>query len=103
MSKHLDRLLAQAARLEKAIEKALNRPSEPETTDPDGALVVWFRVKFRDGRVYSYSALRAGARWWLTGNRNNEHMSWDLMIEDIEDRGGEIQDMWIATEWTRHE
>ena len=110
----LDSLLAQRERLDAQIEQVLNRPAEPETDDPDGALVVWFQVRFEhhpahrydesDSTVYNYAAVKARGRWWLSGrgSRSGERVdfTWDGLLDHFDAKRGKIvSGPWVATEW----
>ena len=43
--------------------------------------VLIFSGSFNSGTNYSYAALKADGRWFLTGSRNeNQYLSWDSLI-----------------------
>lgn len=103
----LDSLLAQRDRLDARIERVANRPVEPEP-DGDGCAVVWFKVRFHSSRSsdrgweYSYAAVLAGSRWYLSGPQSPPSgTDWDSMLEYLEGRGAEfVCGPFVATEWT---
>ena len=97
--KTLDNLLKQQERLQARIEKLLDRPQEPATDDPDGANVVWFKVKFPGSRNYTYAAVQAGGRWYLTGGQGGTGRTWEQLLDYFEDRNAEIGDIWQAASW----
>lgn len=51
------------------------------------------------GTDYTYIALKAGGKWYLSGYQNQGPMSWDKMLEFF--THGEIIGMWVVTSWER--
>lgn len=85
-----------AARAAERIVALSNRPDEPTTDDPDGALVLWFKRTFNGGMQYTYSAVKAGSLWYLTGPRIAAGKTWDEFLDWLDD--DLITPLWQATD-----
>jgi hypothetical protein len=48
----------------------------------DGDILTWEKQFTEDGRVYSYTAMRAGGKWYMTGT--DQTWTWFGLIEEIE-------------------
>lgn len=101
-----ERRIEQAARtMERAqaqIDRLMSLPDEPQTDDPDGALVVWFEHRFNPtAKAYTYAAVKASdGLWYTTGPASPKGYSWDELIEWHLNERNVNATMWLATEWT---
>jgi len=85
-----------AARAIRKLEQLANRPGEPVTDDADGALVIWFQRTFDNtSRVYTYAAVKAGNRWYLTGSAAPQALTWDALMDWLGDNL--VGPLWLAT------
>lgn len=95
----VNRLLAQKELLDKQLEKALARPVEP-TPDEDGANVVWFQVSYPNSPVtYTYAAVQARGKWWLTGQDASTGRTWEQLLDWLDNKNAELVSMWHAASW----
>lgn len=87
-------------RAQRRIDFLAGLPDEPTTTDPDGALVVWFQRKFR-GRAYTYAAVKVGdGFWYVTGKGSLGRFSWEDLVMWANSEQVEPVKMWVATEFS---
>jgi hypothetical protein len=83
------------ARAEAEIAKILSRPDEP-ITDEDGAVVLWFRRRFdRTSQMYTYGAVKAGNRWYLTGSAAPQALTWDKFLDWLDD--DLVGTLWVSS------
>lgn len=76
-----------------------NRPEEPITDDPDGALVLWFKRRFQSATAYTYAAVKVGGYWYLSGpTMADRRFSWDDLLDWLDD--DLVGQMWVAGTWT---
>jgi hypothetical protein len=106
-----ERIRAQALktieRAEKDIERAERRlallESFPEDHFDEGT-VLWFEKKFPSGdRVYTYCALKAGGKWYLTGpSQSGLNYDWGALLEFVIGANAKTDvKAWQATEWAQ--
>lgn len=89
--------VATAERAAARIQALQNRPEEPTTDDPDGALVIWFRRRFQAGTAYTYAAVNVNGRWYLSGPKMAAMpLTWDQLLDWLGD--DLVGDIWKATE-----
>lgn len=70
------------------VAKLKARPTEP---DEDNA-VVSFTKTFGGAREYNYAAIKAGDdKWYITGAASPQGLSWDQLIDFIEESEDEAQ------------
>lgn len=91
-------------RAQAQIDHLLSLPDEPEVTDKDGALAIWFERRFqRGGTKYTYAAVKAGdGLWYTTGPQSPKGYTWIQLIDWLtryEDDHGAVK-VWVATEWS---
>jgi hypothetical protein len=78
-----ERLRRQAlALLEEANEEEILEERFGTNDDwPNGAVISWDRVFVNGGRRYTYVALKAGNRWFVTGKQGNQCLSMSDLVE----------------------
>lgn len=91
--------LRTAERAQQRIEFLMSLPDEPVTTDPDGALVLWFERRFGGrGKVYTYAVVKAGdGLWYTTGPQSPKGYTWDQFVTWLME--DETVVLWQATEF----
>jgi hypothetical protein len=92
-----DRLEREAARLSDRLAMLENLPEEPVFEDGEPS-VIWFNRKFsrRDGKHYTYAAVRCGdGRWAVSGRQSPQMLTWADLIQWV--REFEEVDVWVAT------
>ena len=62
----------------------------------DGAVIRWRKRFNTSGRKYTYAALKAGGRWYLT-NRSGSALSWDDLVALLNEDG--VTKVKVATGW----
>jgi hypothetical protein len=98
--KRQDIINARIRELEREAARLSAMPAEPETIDPDEALVVWWRKTFHGGAAYTYTAVKVNDRWWVTGSRgNNIARTWDELLEFVAQGSSEPVQIWTVSEW----
>ena len=92
LRKQADRLLEQAAVLE-------SLPDEPQV-DEDGAAVIWFKIRFDEDtdRQYTYSAVRVGNLWFVTGYMTGGR-TWNNLLAWMIESNGDLPEIWTPSEW----
>lgn len=96
--------MSKIARLQtqiEALQLELARVSSLPEDDFDNHAVIMFEKQYvGQGRSYTYVALKAGAKWYMTGrNRGLFAMTWEELTDFIGDF--DAADVWYATEWER--
>lgn len=89
LQKRINRTEASLAEARVELAK-LDRPVEPKSTITGDAPMIQFRFQFNGyGRVYTFGAVRADGRWYLTGTRSEFRTgrTWDELMDWIEARG----------------
>lgn len=57
------------------------RRIESWPVEPEEGTVIRFHLQFCGaGRTYHYAAIRAGGKWYLTGSRAPQHLSWEDLL-----------------------
>jgi hypothetical protein len=92
-------------RLQKELEEARNaRPVEP---DADPAVIFFQKTFSKNGsrvkQVYSYTAVKGGDMWSITGNspgRNPNPKTWDDLVDFICQGEKDTPQVWLASELT---
>lgn len=95
----LEARLAQAYEEEakkEAVSKWASDDDWPEET------VILFKRKFKgNGHEYTYAALKAGDRWYVTGRSQSGYRVtlWDLAWSFLAPAMEETGEVWVASEW----
>ena len=90
-----DIIARRIARLQEQLDYLESLPED----DFDNGAVISFTKKFRGNVEYTYVALKAGNRWWLSGTRQAGVHSWDELIRFIAHDEIEMPDIFYVTEW----
>lgn len=93
---------AEIKRLEKELAEAEATPPEPDAEPA----VVFFEKTFGKDQHYTYTAVRAGEQWYITGNRpgrNPNPKSWDQLVEFICQAEKDMPEVWVASQLERLE
>lgn len=100
IERQLDQAMQTAERAQKRIDFLLSLPEEPECTDPDGALVVWFQRTFRN-KTYTYAATKSGMWWYVTGaTMSGSKFLWHELLAWAQQDQREPVQFWLASEFT---
>jgi len=61
--------------------------------------VVMFKRSFNNGgTIYTYVALKAGRRWFITGRDGGSTFTWHELILHMSN-SGTIHEVWVVTAW----
>lgn len=84
----------EAARAE--LERVLMRPVD----DFEEGSIVTFQKGFGRSYMYTYCAIKAGGKWWMSGlKRPTAGTSWDVLLDFIESSETEMPIIRYMTEW----
>ena len=83
-------LVVQLARLD-------TRPTEPE----DGT-VIRFNITYSgNSTAYRYAALRVDGFWYSTGRADHKRVTWDALLDWMQERGTKCYAVLGTTAWVR--
>lgn len=88
------------AALQRELESLNHRPAEPD----DEPAVIFFEKTFGKSQKYTYTAVRAGERWWITGTRpgrNPNPKTWEQLLDFAEQGEKHPVEIWRAAQLER--
>jgi hypothetical protein len=87
------------ARMKYYIEQLDKLEKRPVDQFEEGAIVT-FQKGFGRSFMYTYAAVKAGGKWWMSGlRRPSGSMSWDSLMEFIEEGETETPVIRYMTDW----
>ncbi len=76
--------------------------------DYENGSVISFDKSFGRSIVYSYVAIKANDKWFISGrargtDREPNAFSWDSLLEFVASRESEMPEIWYVSEWSKAE
>lgn len=89
------------AALERQQDRLAERIAELEKYGDDvyeDDTVLLFKLRHRNyDTLYTYTALKAGGGWWMSGNQGHVVKTWDQLVEFLSHT--DVAEMWIVEGW----